>query len=43
MNTKDIRNIIEQEANAILNIPISEEYNKAVDLIVNNVHKKTAN
>lgn len=40
MNTKDIKNIIEQEANAILSIPISEEYNKAVDLIVNNVHKK---
>lgn len=33
-----IRDIIERESRAILNIPVGEEYEKAVELIVNQVH-----
>lgn len=36
----DLKEILEKEANAILNIPISDAYNKAVDLIIDQVHKK---
>jgi len=35
-----IRKIIRYEAKAILNIPITEGYEKAVDIIYNQVHKK---
>ncbi|NLH29373.1 MAG: iron dicitrate transport regulator FecR, partial [Bacteroidales bacterium] len=34
MNLEEIQSIINREANAILNIPVTEQYNKAVDLIV---------
>lgn len=34
-----IKELIEQEAKAILNIPIDDEYEKAVSLIVEHVHK----
>lgn len=37
---QEIENIIKQEANAVLNIPITEDYKKAVNLIVEQVHNK---
>ena len=40
MNLEDIKSIIELEAQAIRNIPINEKYNKAVDIIVEQVHKQ---
>lgn len=35
-----IKELIEHEAKAILNIPIDSEYDKAVSLIVKHIHKK---
>lgn len=40
MSLEDIKSIIELEAQAIRNIPVNEKYNKAVDIIVEQVHKK---
>lgn len=40
MTTEDMLSILQQEASAILNIPVSEDYNKAIDLIVEQVHGK---
>ena len=41
MDIKDsMRQILEAESNAILNIPITDQYEKAVDLIVKQVHEK---
>lgn len=40
MDLHEIKTLLEQEAKAILSIPVSEEYNKAVDLIIANVHEK---
>lgn len=40
MTTEDLLSILQQEASAILNIPVSEDYNKAIDLIVEQVHGK---
>lgn len=40
MSLDDIKTIIELEAQAILNIPINEKYNKAVDIIVEQIHNK---
>ena len=40
MTTNDIRSIIEQEADAVRHIPISERYAEAVDLIVKHVHEQ---
>lgn len=40
MNTDEIRSILEHEASAILNIPITDAYSKAIDLIVEQVNKK---
>ena len=37
---KELKKILEKESNAILNIPLSDAYEKAVDLIVQQVHKK---
>lgn len=37
----DIKRILRQEAEAVLNIPVTEDYGKAVDLIVEYVHKRT--
>lgn len=36
----DLKSIVELEAQAIRNIPITEMYNKAVDIIVEQVHNK---
>jgi len=36
----DIQNLLQKEANAILQIPITDEYEKAVSLILEQVHKK---
>lgn len=35
----DLQAILKKEANAILNIPISEDYEKAVELILEQVHR----
>lgn len=40
MSTEDIRSILEHEAKAILDIPISDAYEKAIDLIVEQVNTK---
>lgn len=40
MNRDDIRSILEHEASAIRNIPISDAYSDAIDLIVQQVNKK---
>ncbi|GAB6119292.1 SIS domain-containing protein [Dysgonomonas termitidis] len=40
MNTEDIRSLLSTEASAILNIPVSDAYTKAIDLIVEQVNKK---
>ena len=40
MSHKDIKSIIEFEAQAIRNIPVNDKYNKAVDIIVEQVHNK---
>lgn len=40
MNETDIKALLKSEAEAILNIPISDSYDKASDLIIEQVHKK---
>lgn len=40
MDFDEIKLILTREAEAVLNIPISDAYNRAVDLIVKNVHEK---
>ncbi len=40
MNTEDIRSLLSAEASAILNIPVSDEYTQAIDLIVEQVNNK---
>lgn len=40
MNTEQVRRILQQEAEAILNIPVTDSYDKATDLIVEQVHRK---
>ncbi|WP_165026892.1 MULTISPECIES: SIS domain-containing protein [unclassified Dysgonomonas] len=40
MNRDDIRSILEHEASAIRNIPISDAYSHAIDLIVEQVNRK---
>lgn len=40
MSIEEIKSIIELEAQAIRNIPVNEKYNKAVDIIVEQVHNK---
>lgn len=37
---ESIKELLQKEANAILNIPITDNYEKAVDLIVEHVHKR---
>lgn len=39
---EDIKNIIKHEAEAILNLPVDDSYEKAVDLIIEQVHNKRA-
>ena len=38
--TEDIRNILHQEAEALLNIPVNDNFDKAVTLIVEQVHNR---
>ena len=38
--TNELRDILERESKAILNIPLSDAYEKAVNLIVEQVHRK---
>ena len=41
MSSKEsIRSILQREADAILNIPVTDEFDKAVALIVDKVHLK---
>lgn len=40
MNTENIRSLLSAEASAILNIPVSDTYTKAIDLIVEQVNNK---
>lgn len=40
MNKENISKLLQQEADAILNIPITDEFEKAIALIVEQVHKK---
>ncbi|MDD2474736.1 MAG: SIS domain-containing protein [Dysgonamonadaceae bacterium] len=40
MNLEDIKLIIEQEAEAIRNIPVNDKYSKAVDIIIEQVHNQ---
>ncbi len=37
---EDIKNILKHEAEAVLNIPVTDNYEAAVDLIVEQVHRK---
>lgn len=37
---EDIREILKHEAEAVLNIPVSDKYDEAIGLIVEQVHKK---
>ena len=40
MNHEEIQSILRQEADAILHIPATDQYEKAIDLIVEYVHEK---
>ena len=39
MNRQNLISILEQEAEAVRNIPVTEEYEKAIALIIKNVHE----
>ena len=43
MEEAKIKEILKHEADSILNLPVDDNYNKAIDLIVNQVNKKAAN
>lgn len=40
MNKETITQLLKQEADAILNIPVTDEFEKAINLIVQQVHQK---
>lgn len=40
MTQEEIRNLLKHESDAILNIPVSDNYNDAIDAIVEQVHNK---
>lgn len=40
MNTDEIRSVLEHEASAVRNIPVSDAYSQAIDLIVEQVNQK---
>ena len=40
MNKDTIQSILDREAEAVRNIPVSEEYERAVELIVHHVHER---
>lgn len=40
MNQDEIKNLLQAEANAVLNIPVTDEFGKAIDLIIEHVHGK---
>ncbi|MCQ2193782.1 MAG: SIS domain-containing protein [Paludibacteraceae bacterium] len=37
---EDIKKILKHEAEAVLNIPVNDHYEKAIDLIISQVHKR---
>jgi arabinose-5-phosphate isomerase len=40
MTSDDIKTLLKQESDAILNIPITDEFDKAIQLIVQQIHLK---
>ena len=40
MSIDDVKAILKKEADAVLNIPVTDAYNQASDLIVEHVHRK---
>ncbi len=40
MNQDEIKNLLQAEANAVLNIPVTDEFGKAIDLIIDHVHQR---
>lgn len=40
MNIDEVKAILKKEADAVLNIPVTDAYNRATDLIVEQVHRK---
>lgn len=40
MNQDEIKSLLQAEANAVLNIPVTDEFGKAIELIIEHVHGK---
>lgn len=40
MTTEEIKTLLKQEAEAVMNIPVTDEYQKAISVIVEQVHQK---
>ncbi len=40
MNQDEIKNLLQAEAHAVTNIPVTNEFGKAIDLIIDHVHHK---
>ncbi len=40
MTTEEIKTLLKQEADAIMQIPVTDEYQKAISLIVEQIHRK---
>ncbi|WP_418893271.1 SIS domain-containing protein [Limibacterium fermenti] len=40
MNQQEITSLLQREADAILHIPVNEQYDRAIDLIVERIHHK---
>lgn len=40
---ESIQELLQKEAQAVLNIPVTNAYEKAVELIVEQIHRKKAN
>ncbi|MFT4070523.1 MAG: SIS domain-containing protein [Dysgonamonadaceae bacterium] len=40
MNQEEIKDLLQAEANAVLNIPVTDHFEKAIELIIEHVHRK---
>ncbi|MBP1618074.1 MAG: sugar isomerase [Bacteroidetes bacterium] len=40
MDQDEIKNLLQAEANAVLNIPVTDKFGKAIDLIIDHVHQR---
>jgi arabinose-5-phosphate isomerase len=40
MNQDEIKDLLQAEANAVINIPVTDQFEKAIDLIIKHVHQK---